>query len=77
MRIGSLYYKRKAISGLILKVVVGDANGRRTPNMPVNKKLQIVPFQKMIEDTSSATLDLIIMCLNFECDLGNFIHSIS
>ena len=62
MHIGSLYYTRKAISGLILKVVVGDANSRRTPNMPVNKKLQIVPFQKMIEGTSAATLDLIIMC---------------
>ena len=48
MRIGSLYFKRKAISGLILKLVAGDANGHRTPNMPVNKKLQIVPFQKMI-----------------------------
>ena len=50
--------EKKAISGL----VAGDANGRRTPNMPVNKKLQIVPFQKMIEGTSAATLDLIIMC---------------
>ena len=45
----------------VLKVVVGHANGRRTPNMPVNKKLQIVPFQKMIEGTSAAILDL-IMC---------------
>ena len=62
MRIGSLYYKRKVISGLILNVVVGDANGRRTPNVPVNKKLQIVPFQNMIKGTSAATFDLIIMC---------------
>ena len=76
MRIGSLYYKRKAISGLILKVVIGDANGRRTPNMPVNKKLQIVPFQKWLrEHLSYFGLDNNV--LHFECDLGNFIHAIS
>ena len=62
MRIGSLYFKSKAISGLTLKVVAGDANGRRTPNMPVNKKLQLVPFQKMIEGPPAATLDLMTMC---------------
>ena len=77
MRIGSLYFKRKAISGLILKVVVGDTNVHRTPNMPVNKKLQIVPFQKMIEGLPAATLDLMIYVLHLECDLGNFIHAIS
>ena len=77
MRIGSLYFKRKAISGLILKLVAGGANGHRTPNMPVNKKLQIVPFQKNDLGTTRSYFRLDNNVLHFECDLGNFINAIS
>ena len=73
MRMGSLYFKSKAISGFTLTVVAGDAYGHRTPNVCSLDS----SFPKNDRGTTRSYFGFDDNVLHFKCDLVNFIQAFS